>query len=453
MTVTWTPRVEGSTGITEPVAAQGHGAAGDEGTRLLAGPRAERGAELLAEQDARIGEPDLLDLPELAASGLTGRGGGGFPFSRKVEATLNASGECQVVVNASESEPASRKDATLLQLRPHLVLDGAAAAAALIGARRAVVYLHRGDTATIRAVRSALTERASARRDEGLEWSVLEAPALYLAGESSALVAVLEGKGPLPALRRVPVAVSGVGGRPTLLSNAETYAHVALIARFGAGWFRTAGSAQSSGSTLVTLAGAVRAPGAVVEVTDPVRMRDLLTTYGGLRVPPRAVLLGGYGGAWVDGRTAWDIPIDRSLLDRAGTGLGCGLIGVLSDAACGLAETARLAAYLAGQTSGQCGPCFLGLPDLSSLFADLAAGRAGSRRIRQTRELMSAVRGRGACGHPDGTIRMLESALEVFGSELRGHSRAGRGHCPRRRCVPASGFPLGPAAFGGQVGR
>jgi NADH:ubiquinone oxidoreductase subunit F (NADH-binding) len=429
-------------GVDESFAASG--VVGDAATRLLAGPRPERGAESLAEHDARLGSAGpRLDLSELRASGLRGRGGGGFPFVRKVEATRNTEGDRLVVVNASESEPASRKDMTLLELRPHLVLDGAAAAAALIEARTAVVYSHHRDSAAAASVGRALRERAEAGRGPGLTWSVADAPAQYLAGESSAVVAVLEGRGALPALRRLPVAVAGVRGRPTLVSNAETFAHAAQIARFGAGWFRAAGTDRCSGSTLVTLAGAVRAPGLVVEVVEPVPLHEVLTTYGGLRSAPRAVLLGGYGGCWIDGRVAWDVPVDRDWLERASTGLGCGLIAVLADGACGLAETVRLARYLAAQTSGQCGPCFLGLPDIGSRLAELADGTGGgARQIRRTREILATITGRGACGHPDGAVRMVESALEVFGPELRSHTRRGRGHCPGKRCTAASGFPL-----------
>lgn len=423
----------------DPAAHPGRfGVAGAPGTRLLAGPPRAEGAEDLAGHLARLGpfEPANRSAGELrgevAAAGLTGRGGGQFPLARKLATVASAPGDPLVVVNASEGEPASRKDRTLLALRPHLVLDGALAAAHATGARQVVVYLHRARRAATAALEAALAERGTLAVDVRL----VDAPAGYVSGESTAVVGYLEGDGALPGRRSLPVAAAGVHGRPTLVSNAETLAHLALVARYGAGWFRRAGSPQQPGSTLVTLAGAVVVPGLVAEVVDPLPMGRLLATVGGLDRPPAAVLVGGYEGAWVDGPTAWATPVDRALLAAAGTPLGCGLLAVLSEGSCGLATTARLLAWLAGESAGQCGPCVLGLPALAAAFARLAEGGATRADERRTRQLVAAVRGRGACGHPTGVATLAESALEVFADELRRHRR-------RRPCDPAvDGFPL-----------
>ena len=422
------------------------GLPGDAGTRLLAGPAADAGAESLAAHQQRLGAlPSVLAIDELAASGLTGRGGGNFPLVRKLQLAASRPGTPLVVVNASESEPASRKDVTLLELRPHLVLDGAVLAAQSLGAPQVVVYLHAPRAASTASMLAAVAERRRAGWDGPVTLTVVDAPPGYLSGESSVVVAVLEGRDARPSLRPSPVAAAGVGGRPTLVSNTETYAHVGLIARFGAGWFRGGGPARSPGSTLVTLAGAVTRPGLVAEAVGDVRVGDLLTGPAGLTEAPRAVLLGGYAGSWVDGQTAWSLPVDRGWLASAGTSLGCGLVAVLSRSACGLAETARLLDYLASQSAGQCGPCVLGLPELAERFHALVDGQGSGRHLRRITELAVSIRGRGACSHPDGAVQLAETALEVFAVEVRSHGR--RGSCPGRRCTATSGLPVpaGPA--------
>ncbi len=328
-----------------------------------------------------------------------------------------------MVVNASEGEPASRKDRTLLEHRPHLVLDGAEVAARAVGASEVVIYTHASRSATRRALSRAVQERRTSGATHGVPVHVALAPDTYVAGESSAVVSVLEGGGPLPKRRHLPVAASGVAGRPTVVSNVESVSHLALLARFGVEWFTAAGSAEAPGSTLLTLAGGVRAPGLVVEVLAPVRLGDILRSHGGLDTAPQAVLIGGYGGRWVGGEAAFDAPLDRAVLRRAEVGLGCGLVAPLPQQSCGLATTLLLLDYLASQSAGQCGPCVLGLPALADELRGIVDGNAGRGDIRRLARKALALRGRGDCSHPDGAITLLESALEVFGEDAIDHAR------------------------------
>jgi NADH:ubiquinone oxidoreductase subunit F (NADH-binding) len=407
--------------------------------RLLAGPDQVHSPETLDAHFERLGP---LRLPAggdealhlAAASGLTGRGGGEFPYHRKLQAALNAlsspnaamaGGEPLIVVNGAEGEPASRKDGTLLELRPHVVLDGATWAAAATGSTRAVVFLEPGRRGAWETMRTAVLDRRRAGVP-GPEVELAAAPDRFIAGESSAVVAALEGRGALPTKRPVPVAVSGVGGCPTLVSNTETVAHLGLIGRFGAEWFRTAGSVRSPGSTLVTLAGAVAFGGLVVEIVDTISVGALLTVFGGVRRPPAAVLVGGYSGHWVAGRAIWDTPVDRAVLRAAGCGLGCGLVAPLGEGACGLELTCRLVEYLAGESSGQCGSCVLGLPMLAQSLRSLLAGNGGRRARRHLLSASLELEGKGGCGHPDGVIGLVQSALVVFADDADRHAR-GRG--------------------------
>jgi len=270
---------------------------------------------------------------------------------------------------------------------------------------------------------------------------IVGGPDAYLAGESKALVAFLDGERAVPRAASAPLAARGIAGRPTVVSNAETLAHFALIVRFGSRWYREAGTPEAPGSTLVTLAGEVSRPGLVVEVLEPLPIGALLSAAGGWVQAPRAVLLGGYAGVWVDGARAWQQPIDRHGLSGAGAGLGCGLIGVLGHDRCGLAETARLVTWLSAETAGQCGPCAHGMPALADALRTAVAAPVRGGDLARIHELAASIMDRGLCHLPDGTAAMVYSAVETFQDEVRAHRRF------RRRCTmnhdgTGSPFPL-----------
>lgn len=403
---------------------------GDPAARLLAGP-AGGDAETLEAHLGRLGalaQGDRHDLlAGIEAAGVGGRGGGGFPVARKLAGAGGRSDRGVaplVIVNAAESEPASRKDRTLCTLRPHLVLDGAAVAAAIVKAEDAAIYCHSAEVAA--SMGRAAAERSQAagakNRLPDPQWRVLVGPDRFVAGESTAAASFVDGGQARPRVLRAPVAVAGVSGRPTVVHNAETLAHLALVARFGPSWWRQAGTAVDPGSRLVTLAGAVFRPGLVLEVVEPVTIGALLSEAG---VPelPAAVLIGGYAGRWVSGDVAWTVAFDPASLRRVGAAVGCGLIGALPAGACPISETARLAAYLAAQSAGQCGPCVYGLSDVAELVGALATGRARHRDVRLLRQRLHDVTGRGGCRHPDGVASMVSSALEAFPEEVERHLR------------------------------
>lgn len=404
------------------------GVVGSPGTRLLAGPDLSSGRESFVAHERRLGPMDLNETSpdqlryEVRASGLLGRGGAGFPTATKFDVAAGADGTPLIVVNASEGEPASRKDRTLLEVRPHLVLDGADVAARATGADEIVVYLHRSNERANSSLERALAERRH-RIDAPARVRVIDAPARYVAGETSAVVSYLDGQGALPRRRPQPAARSGVANRPTVVNNVESLAHLALIARFGADWFRQVGSESSPGSTLITLAGSVAVPGLVVEVLGRTTIGHVLERVGGLDRVPRAVLLGGYAGTWIPGDVAWNTPLDRGRLAQNAMSLGCGLVAVLHDDACGLVETARLLGWLAEQSSGQCGSCIFGLPAMAQNLDEIVAGRSRGRDSRRLRALAASIRGRGACGHPTGAVNLVESAFDTFASELKMHVR------------------------------
>ncbi len=379
---------------------------------------------------------------EVAASGLAGRGGGGFPAAAKWDSVLRSNRRPVVVVNAMEGEPASAKDRALLAWSPHLVLDGAELVAALSGARSVVVCVADDRDDSARAVQRAVAERQRAGSPRSL--AVRRPPARYVTGEESALVSWLEREDARPVLRIDKSVPLRVGRRPVLLHNAETLAQVALIARHGAAWFRRLGTDDAPGTTLVTVSGAVRIPGVVeVELGTPV---DEVVQRCGPTGPLSGYLLGGYGGAWLAPELG-STPLASAPLARAGATLGVGIVVALATTSCGIAETARIARWMAGESAGQCGPCVFGLPAIADDLESLAVGRSDADVLARIDERSRSVVGRGACSHPDGVARMVRSALQVFAADAAAHA-AGR-PCDGRHRPSVLTFPEAPAMTGG----
>jgi len=402
--------------------------------RLLAGLDSSGAPMSLAEHERVHGElPDRAPwelIESIEHSGLRGRGGADFPTARKLRAVASARRASAVVVNGSETEPASAKDQLLLSRLPHLVLDGAVLAARAIGAPEVIVQAGADSAASLRALEGAL-----ALRDDGLPVHLVAAPGGYVAGEESAVMHYLAGGDPLPAFVPPRPFQRGYRGRPTLIQNPETLAQVALVARFGEHWYRELGTAADPGSALVTISGAVRAPG-VYELAFGTSMTDLVEAAGGETEALRALLVGGYFGTWVDASDAMELRLAREDLRSVGCTLGAGVLIALGESSCGLHESARVMDYLSKQSAGQCGPCVYGLRSIADSIGAIADGVANDGERERVLRWAREIRGRGACHHPDGAVRFVASALSVFADEIEWHRHERCGARP-------AGLPVG----------
>jgi NADH:ubiquinone oxidoreductase subunit F (NADH-binding) len=342
-----------------------------------------------------IGRDRLLSV--LDGGRIAGRGGAGFPLAAKIRALPSGIAR-HVVVNGTESEPASRKDRTLLRRTPHLVLDGALA----IGAPDVTLALH--DERSAVSVREAIKERSDAA-----EVRVRVISGGFVAGEARAVVRARQGGPALPSGRRTPPTAKG-----TLLANAETFAQLAVLLRLGPHRYADTGTLAEPGTALLTVGGAVRRPG-VVEVPLGTPLGIVLSA-AGAAPDAQAVVLGGYHGAWVSPLP--ELRLSREGAAAAGGTFGAGVLLVLDAATCPLGELARVTAWLAAQSARQCGPCRFGLPALATDVAALAAGHpAAGPAFGHAR----MVTGRGACAHPDGAARFVTSALHHLQDDVERH--------------------------------
>ena len=375
---------------------------------------------------------DASLIREVEAAGLRGHGGAGFPTATKMAAVAARRRRGYVVVNATEGEPMSLKDKVLCAGAPHLVLDGAALAAETLGALEVVVCVDRSSNNTLLHMRAAIDERAQLGVD-AVPIRLEAPPHRYVVGEESALVHWLNGKEAKPTFVPPRPFERGVGQRPTLVQNAETLAHVALIARHGAVWFRQLGTATHPGSALATLSGAIGRAG-VYEIPLGIALKDLLAAADGTLETTHAVLVGGYFGTWIRADDVYNLHLDPPSLQRAGASFGCGVVVALPKTSCGLTESARAAGWLAQESAGQCGPCANGLPAIAQAMQALVTGDRGGRAEAMTRRWLEMVKGRGACRHPDGTARFVESSLDTFAAEIDAHRQG--------RCTGADSTPV-----------
>ncbi|MEV6399089.1 NADH-ubiquinone oxidoreductase-F iron-sulfur binding region domain-containing protein [Streptomyces sp. NPDC051907] len=375
------------------------------GTLLGTSPDAAESAEEYAAAGGyRAAVDPVLLLEHIAASGLRGRGGAGFPAAVKLRAVRDGGRAPVVVANGEEGEPGSAKDRWLMRARPHLVLDGLARAAAITGAVRGYVYL--SDPVAGERIRLALAER-----DPAVPVEVVETGHAYVAGEESAVVRRINGGPALPTAKPPRPFERGVQDRPTLVSNVETLARIALVAA------RPERRRQIAGSTLVTLS-AAGGPALLAEVPYGATLRTLAAAQG---TPDAAgALMGGLFGGLIDGGLL-DLPLDPDALKAAGTALGCGAIHFLAPGECPVAVAADAVGHLAAESARQCGVCIAGTASISDALHALTAATAAPDALDKLARWSAGLPGRGACGLLDAAAGVAGSLLRVFPDVARAH--------------------------------
>ncbi|HEY1702552.1 MAG TPA: NADH-ubiquinone oxidoreductase-F iron-sulfur binding region domain-containing protein [Trebonia sp.] len=368
---------------------------------------------------------------------LRGQGGAGFPFARKLQSvmdTVEKTGKPPiVVVNCTEGEPGSFKDKMLAIRSPYLILSGAALVAEALEAEEIIIGVTNNELAN-QSVEDAINAEPGLRRLV----RVVEAPEQFISGESGALVNGINGKKHVPPGRKQRAAEKGVAGLPTLLSNASTFAQLSVLALLGPARYASVGAEDEPGTTLLSVSGSAR-KAAVVECPTGVPLGAVLDI---CEAPAgEGVLVGGYHGMWLDGDAAYQAPVGRVGLGAVGGAYGSGIVLPLGEGTCPLGETARIATYLAGESAGQCGPCKFGLPKMAQALQSVVDGAGGVEALDVIRRAAATANKRGACSHPDGTVKMVLSALEVFTEDLSAHVFHGSCGRPVRGVLP---LPEGP---------
>jgi NADH:ubiquinone oxidoreductase subunit F (NADH-binding) len=377
--------------------------------RLLP-PSQATGYRPLVDADALLQQVDL--------SGLLGRGGAAFPLGTKLRTVREAGrrgAETIVVANGEEGEPASVKDRWLLRNRPHLVLDGLRLATAIVGARRAYVYV--SDDQAAAAVTSALAELDSSTFGE-VDIAVIAVEPTYVAGEETAAVRRINGGPAKPTDKPPRPFEEGVSGLPTMVSNIETLANLPFIHEHGSQAFRAVGTPMSPGTFLATITGGNR-PAALYEIPHGAAFSDLIEVHGLRPDEVRGALMGGYFAGLLN-TDILDATLDHETIRRLGSGLGCGAISILTDD-CPVAVAASVMSYFDRENAGQCGSCFNGTAAMAAVTSALRDGAATDEDVSRLERWSVVLRGRGACGTLDGATNVAASLLRQFPQVVARH--------------------------------
>ena len=310
-----------------------------------------------------------------------------------------------------------------MQTLPHLVLDGAQLAAQAVGADELVVCVCETAQASVEASTHAISERRGMPLDSA-RMHLTAVPGHYIAGQEAALVNHLNGGPAIPTFTPPMVFEQGVRRRPTLGGQRRDARPRRADRPSRPGVVSPAGYPFQPGSALVTLSGALAHPG-VYEIEHGASLQSLIDAAGGMLANPRALLVGGYGGSWIGGEFLHGVALSDEHLAPHGASLGAGVVLLLSEDACPVAETARVARWMAGQSAGQCGPCVDGLGAIAASVAELAGGHAQGNTTRASSAWPRSFTVAALADIPTGQPGSSTSALDAFGPEFADHARHG----------------------------
>jgi formate dehydrogenase beta subunit len=351
--------------------------------------------ETLADYAARGGLELLRDLPaaeriveELKASGLTGFGGAGFPTGTKWEAVSREPAPRYVVVNADEGKPGTIKDRYVMELRPHLFVEGTLIAMRFAEATAGFIYIREEYARARASLDRALEEFRAAGLLDGRSLEIVVGAGAYIAGEESAMLESMEGRRAMPRLRPPFPAQVGYLGRPTLINNVETLAHIPAILAKGGEWWAALGTRGVPGSRLWSVSGAVARPGCY-EAPNGITTRELVDGYaGGFADEVGAVVPGGAASGILP-PSALDVPLTRDELREYGAGVGSAAVQVFPESYSPLRLLAETMRFFAEESCQKCTPCRIGNRALHHLCEELEHGRAAMSREKVDQWLLA----------------------------------------------------------------
>jgi NADH:ubiquinone oxidoreductase subunit F (NADH-binding)/(2Fe-2S) ferredoxin len=393
-------------------------------------------AKVLAEHD-----PEAV-IAEISTSGLRGRGGGGFPTGRKWTDCRAAPGdEKYVICNADEGDPGAYMDRSVLEGNPHAVLEGMSIGAWAIGAEQGYVYVRKEYPLAVEHTRTAIEQaRECGLLGENIlgsgfnfDVAVARGGGAFICGESTALMASIEGKVGEPRPKDVHTVEDGLWHRPTTLNNVETWANVPSIIKNGAAWFAAKGTKSSKGTKIFALTGQVRNTG-LVEVAMGTPLRKIIFDIGGGAANGRAikaVQTGGPSGGCLPA-DLFDLSVDFETLKEAGSMVGSGGMVVMDEKTCMVDVAKYFLAFLLDESCGKCVPCRIGIDRMLEIVTDISEGRGRPEQIPLLEELAETVQETSLCALGKTAPNPVISTLRYFREEYMAHITEKR--CPAGVC-------------------
>ena len=381
-------------------------------------------------------------IEEVKSSGLRGRGGGGFPTGRKWAEARSAPGdEKYVICNADEGDPGAYMDRCLLESNPHLVIEGMMIGAWAMGANRGYIYVRNEYPLAVRHARLAVKQA----RDLGLlgdnilgssfsfDIEVARGGGAFVCGESTALMASLEGKVGEPRPKDIHTVKEGLWNRPSVLNNVETWANVPSIILKGSGWFARKGTKGSKGTKIFALTGQVKNTG-LVEIAMGTTLNDIIFSIGGGqrgKKAVKAVQTGGPSGGCLP-VSRFNLPVDFDSLYQAGSMMGSGGMVVMDEGTCMVDVAKYFLKFLQDESCGKCVPCRLGVDRMLEIVTDITEGRGTVEQISLLEELADTVKETSLCGLGKTAPNPVLSTMRYFADEYYAHVNEKR--CPAGVC-------------------
>ncbi|MFC2019607.1 NADH-ubiquinone oxidoreductase-F iron-sulfur binding region domain-containing protein [Chloroflexota bacterium] len=389
-------------------------------------------------------------IAEVKKSGLRGRGGGGFPTGAKWESCRGAGeGYRYVICNADEGDPGAFMDRSLMEGNPHSVLEGMIIGAYAVGAGEGYIYVRNEYPLAVQnaevAIRQAEEYGLLGDNILGSGFSftirVNRGGGAFICGESTALMASLEGKIGEPRFKHIHTVVSGFYGRPTNLNNVETWANVPLIINKGAEWYSQIGTAGSKGTKIFSLVGKIRNTG-LVEVPMGITLREIIYDIGGGIIGGKkfkAVQTGGPSGGCIP-ESLLDLAVDFDELAQAGSMMGSGGMIVMDEDTCMVDVAKYFISFLTEESCGKCTPCREGLDRMLDILNDITEGRGREGDIELLEDIGEAMMAASLCGLGRTAANPVLSTIKYFRDEYEAHLKERR--CPAGVCKALITFSI-----------
>jgi len=383
-------------------------------------------------------------------SGLRGRGGGGFPTGRKWEYARKAEGDPKYVIcNADEGDPGAYMDRSLLEGNPHSVIEGMIIGAYAIGSHEGYVYVRNEYPLAVKHLENAIKQAEEYGflgkniMGSGFEFNIeiSRGGGAFVCGESTALMASLEGKPGEPRAKYVHTVEKGLWNKPTNLNNVETWANVPLIINRGADWYSKIGTSSSKGTKIFSLVGKINNTG-LVEVPMGIKLREIIYDIGG-GIPDgkkfKAVQTGGPSGGCIP-ESLIDLPVDYEKLSEAGSMMGSGGMIVMDEDTCMVDVAKYFVNFLREESCGKCVPCREGLERMGEILTDITEGKATNQDLELLEDLGGVIKDTALCALGGTASNPVLSTIQYFKEEYKDHIEHKK--CPAGVCKALITFTI-----------
>jgi len=381
-------------------------------------------------------------IEEVKKSGLRGRGGGGFPTGIKWQSCRKAEGDTKYIIcNCDEGDPGAFMDRSLMEGNPHSVLEGMIIGAYAIGAHQGYIYVRNEYPLAVRNAQIAIKQAEEHGLlgenilGSGFDFNIRisRGGGAFVCGESTALMASLEGKVGEPRAKYVHTVEKGLWDKPTNLNNVETWANVPLIINEGADWYAKIGTPKSKGTKIFSLTGKINNTG-LVEVPMGMTLREIIYDIGG-GIPGgkkfKAVQTGGPSGGCIP-ESSLNLPVDFDELAKVGSMMGSGGMIVMDENTCMVDIARYFIAFLEGESCGKCVPCREGLKRMQQILTDISEGRGKNGDVELLERLSAAIIDSSLCALGSTAPNPVLSTIRYFRDEYEAHIKDKR--CPAGVC-------------------